>query len=54
MATEERTVLLVGGAGYVGSVITGHLLRAGWGVRCLDQLIYKNESCAWPYLSDPR
>src|SRR4051812_36000454 len=54
MATEKRTVLLVGGAGYVGSVITGHLLRKGWHVRCLDQLIYKNESCAWPYLSVPQ
>ncbi|QQN66062.1 NAD(P)-dependent oxidoreductase [Bradyrhizobium diazoefficiens] len=54
MATEKRTVLLVGGAGYVGSVITGHLLRKGWHVRCLDQLIYKNESCAWPYLSYPQ
>lgn len=54
MVTEKRTVLLVGGAGYVGSVITGHLLRKGWHVRCLDQLIYKNESCAWPYLSVPQ
>ena len=38
----------------MGSVITGHLLRKGWHVRCLDQLIYKNESCAWPYLSVPQ
>ena len=38
----NRKVLLVGGAGYVGSVMTGHLLRKGWSVRCLDQLIYKN------------
>jgi len=50
----NRKILLVGGAGYVGSVMTGHLLRKGWSVRCLDQLIYKNSSCAWPYLTDPQ
>ncbi|OAF10677.1 hypothetical protein AYJ54_10430 [Bradyrhizobium centrolobii] len=54
MATDKRKVLLVGGAGYVGSVMTGHLLGKGWSVRCLDQLIYKNESCAWPYLINPQ
>ncbi|MBR0695044.1 NAD(P)-dependent oxidoreductase [Bradyrhizobium lablabi] len=54
MANDNRKVLLVGGAGYVGSVMTAHLLKKGWSVRCLDQLIYKNESSAWPHLSHPQ
>ncbi|GEL16897.1 NAD-dependent epimerase/dehydratase family protein [Pseudonocardia asaccharolytica] len=37
-----RTVLVVGGAGYVGSVLTSRLLDAGARVRVLDQLIYDN------------
>jgi nucleoside-diphosphate-sugar epimerase len=37
-----RTVLVVGGAGYVGSVLVTRLLDAGAYVRVLDQLIYDN------------
>lgn len=50
---RKRNILLVGGAGYIGTVMTDHFLRKEWGVRCFDQLIYKNESCVWPFLSDP-
>lgn len=50
---KERKVLLVGGAGYVGSVMTGHLLGKGWHVRCLDELIYRNKSSIQPYLVSP-
>lgn len=49
----KRSVLLVGGAGYIGTVMTGYFLRRGWQVRSFDQLIYKNESCVWPFFSDP-
>src|SRR6266542_1884877 len=49
----ERRILLVGGAGYIGTEMTDHFLRKGWKVRCLDQLIYKNASCVWPFLNDP-
>ena len=41
----NRKVLLVGGAGYIGSVMTGYLLDRGWNVRCFDQLIYENQVC---------
>lgn len=37
-----RNVLVVGGAGYVGSVVATRLLAAGARVRVLDQLIYDN------------
>jgi nucleoside-diphosphate-sugar epimerase len=48
-----RRVLLVGGAGYVGSVIAGHLLDSGYSVRCLDLLLYRNDVCALPLLRNP-
>jgi nucleoside-diphosphate-sugar epimerase len=37
-----HSVLLVGGAGYVGSVLATRLLGAGARVRVLDQLVYDN------------
>lgn len=50
---KRRKVLLVGGAGYVGSVATAHLLNAGYAVRCLDNLIYAHDQCVVPFLSHP-
>jgi len=37
-------VVVTGGAGYVGSVVSAHLLAAGWEVTVLDKLIYGGES----------
>jgi nucleoside-diphosphate-sugar epimerase len=42
MDLRGRSTLVVGGAGYVGSVLTERLLDAGASVRVLDQLIYDN------------
>jgi nucleoside-diphosphate-sugar epimerase len=39
---SERHVLIVGGAGYIGSVLTPTLLSAGHRVRVLDSLLYDN------------
>ena len=39
---SERRVLVPGGAGYVGSVLTPTLLAGGYGVRVLDSLLYDN------------
>jgi len=50
----ERTVLLVGGAGYVGSVITRRLLERGYGVRSFDLLLFNNRSTVTPFLDNPR
>lgn len=49
---SERRILLVGGAGYVGSVIAGHLLGCGYSVRCLDLLLYRNDVCVLPQLQN--
>lgn len=41
-------VLITGGAGYLGSVLTGQLLDKGFKVRVLDNLLYTRMG-AWPY-----
>jgi nucleoside-diphosphate-sugar epimerase len=41
-----RHVLVIGGAGYIGSVLCGELLRRGYSVRVLDTLMYGREPLA--------
>tara|TARA_Y100000034_G_scaffold128045_1_gene181968 strand:- start:32 stop:979 length:948 start_codon:yes stop_codon:yes gene_type:complete len=41
--TKEK-VLITGGAGYLGSVLTGHLLEKGFKVTCLDDLRFRQDS----------
>ena len=38
-----NNVLLIGGAGYVGSVITLQFLKFGYKVRVLDKFVYRNQ-----------
>ncbi len=40
---KDRHILVVGGAGYIGSVLIRVLLSRGFRVRVLDSLIYDNE-----------
>jgi nucleoside-diphosphate-sugar epimerase len=49
-----RRVLVVGGAGYVGSVLVARLLDAGARVNVLDQLVYDNGFALQHLLDDPR
>lgn len=39
-----RKILITGGAGYIGSVLTGLLLRSGFKVRVIDNLSFGGES----------
>ena len=41
---HRRTVLVVGGAGYIGSVLVRKLLADGWAVRVLDLFLYGRRS----------
>src|SRR5512133_2449517 len=41
---HERQVLVIGGAGYIGSVLVRKLLERGYRVRVLDNLLYNNGS----------
>ncbi len=47
-----KNVLLIGGAGYVGTVITSHFLKLGYKVRVLDNFIYQNQDSVQSYLGD--
>ncbi|MFW6024401.1 MAG: NAD-dependent epimerase/dehydratase family protein [Dichotomicrobium sp.] len=50
----ERRILIVGGAGYIGTPLTGHLLAAGARVRSLDCLAYHHGSSVMGFISHPR
>ncbi|MGA8926144.1 MAG: NAD-dependent epimerase/dehydratase family protein, partial [Solirubrobacterales bacterium] len=39
---SKRHILVIGGAGYIGSVLCPALLDAGHRVRVLDSLLYDN------------
>lgn len=48
----KEKVLITGGAGYIGSVLTRHLLDGGHEVTCLDNLMYHQKSL-FNYVSNP-
>lgn len=52
MATEPKHILITGGAGYIGSLLTGELLRRGYRVTVIDKLLFGGDSLL-SYLSHP-
>jgi nucleoside-diphosphate-sugar epimerase len=44
MNTKNETVLVTGGAGYIGSVLVPELLSQGYRVRVIDNLLFKQTS----------
>ncbi len=50
---RPRRVLLIGGAGYIGSPVTSHLLSIGYGVTTLDLLLYRQGSTCIGHLGHP-
>lgn len=52
-ANRDRTVLVVGGAGYVGNVLVRRLLTAGYAVRVLDTLLFDHGSAIGAVFEDP-
>ncbi len=48
----KRHVLITGGAGYIGSLLVGELLRSGYHVTVLDDLLFGGDSLS-AYLSHP-
>ncbi len=49
----ERHVVVTGGAGYIGSMLTGELLRQGYQVTVIDDLLFGGESLM-AYFPHPR
>jgi nucleoside-diphosphate-sugar epimerase len=49
---ENKHVLVTGAAGYLGSMLCGHLLRLGYVVTAVDDLLYGGESLL-AYMSHP-
>lgn len=41
---KKENVLITGGAGYIGSVLTGHLLEKNYRVTCLDNFLYRQNT----------
>jgi nucleoside-diphosphate-sugar epimerase len=50
--TESRHIVVTGGAGYIGSLLTAQLLQAGHQVTVIDNLLFGGESLI-TFLSDP-
>lgn len=48
-----KNVLLIGGAGYIGTVLTSHLLKRGFKVTVLDNFVYQNQFAVHSFLGDP-
>lgn len=48
-----KHILLIGGAGYVGTVVTSHFLKKGYQVTALDNFVYNNQFAVEPYVGDP-
>lgn len=48
---DKKHVLITGGAGYIGSLLTGHLLRLGYRVTVVDDLLFGGDSLMayWPH-----
>ena len=46
MTEFPKKIIIAGGAGYLGSVLTGQLLERGYAVRVLDRLLFGEESLA--------
>ena len=38
----SQNILVVGGAGYIGTVVSDHFLKKGFNVICVDNFLYEN------------
>lgn len=50
---KNKNILVIGGAGYLGAVLTERLLKEGYSVRILDSFIYGKKAVE-KYAGDPR
>ena len=45
-------ILIIGGSGYVGSVVTSHFLKLGFNVNVLDNFVYDNQFASTSFYGD--
>jgi nucleoside-diphosphate-sugar epimerase len=50
---SNRRVLIIGAGGYIGPVVTKHLLVLGYSVRALDLFLYNTQSVLAEFLDNP-
>jgi nucleoside-diphosphate-sugar epimerase len=48
-----KNILIIGGEGYIGNVVTTHLLNAGYGVISYDNLLFRNNHCVLHKFQNP-
>jgi nucleoside-diphosphate-sugar epimerase len=48
-----KKIVIIGGAGYIGTVLTGYLLSKGHQVIAIDKFLYQNNYCIHSYLGNP-
>ena len=48
----KNKIILVGGAGYIGTVLTKHLLQKNYKVKCIDNLIYGQDESIKSFLKN--
>jgi len=49
-----KNILLIGGGGYVGSVVTSYFLNKNYNVSVLDNFIYNHQFAVQSFFGDPR
>ena len=47
-----KNVLLIGGAGYIGTVLTSHFLTRGYKITVLDNFTYNNQFAVLPFIGE--
>jgi len=50
---EKEKILITGGAGYLGNVMTRKFLDEGFNVTCLDNFMYRQDYSIFPLTSNP-
>ena len=48
-----KNVLLIGGAGYVGTIVSSYFLKLGYHVTILDNFVYGNQNAISSFVGDP-
>ena len=51
---ENKTIMLIGGAGYIGSVTADEFIKKGYKIKIYDNLIYKQNNIFQRYINSEK